>query len=85
MTSLPYEVFAAEIGNILGVPTESLRPEVDIYRDFGIDSLGLVSIGERLERAFSVRIPAADMVTCFELGDFYRVLSALTDEQVRSA
>jgi len=81
MTALAFSTFAAEIGRILEVPAEQLHPELDVYEDFGIDSLGLVTIGDRLQDAYGVTIPAADMVTCFALKDFHQVVSTLVAQR----
>lgn len=82
MLALTFSDFATEIGGILGVPTDQLHSDLDVYQDFGIDSLGLIAIGDRLEQAFSIKIPAAEMVTCFKLGDFYQVISRLLGDAV---
>jgi acyl carrier protein len=81
MATLPYETFAAEVGRVLGVPTAELAPDLDLYDGLGIDSLGLITIGDHLEKAFSIRLPAADVVTCRRLREFHE----LTDRLIRLA
>jgi len=81
MTTLPYQTFAAEVGRVLGMSRDELPPSLDLYEGLGIDSLGLITIGDHLEKAFSVTLPAADVVTCRRLGEFHELVARLVREE----
>jgi acyl carrier protein len=79
MATLPFETFAAEVGRVLGVSPTELAPDLDLYDGLGIDSLGLITIGDHLEKVFAIKFPAADVVTCRRLSEFHE----LTDRLIR--
>ena len=77
MTTLPYDTFAAEVGRVLGMSRDELPPGLDLYDGLGIDSLGLITIGDHLEKTFAVTLPAADVVTCRRLGELHELVDRL--------
>lgn len=81
MSTLTYEAFAAEVGRVLGMSAGELPPDLDLYDGLGIDSLGLIMIGDHLEQAFSIRIPAADVVTCRRLSEFHELAQRLVQRE----
>ena len=85
MSTLTYEAFAAEVGRALGMSAGELPPDLDLYDQLGIDSLGLIMLGDHLEQALSIRIPAADVVTCRRLSEFHELVQGLVEQEVQQS
>lgn len=77
---LTFEEFKDVVGKILGSDASGLRKDVNIHQEFGIDSLGLVTLGNKLEDHYDIEIPAADMVSYQTVGEFYECTKRLVDE-----
>lgn len=52
----------------------SLSRETDIYRDVGLDSLGMFSLGIHLIGRFKIQIPLSEVATIATVGDIYDAL-----------
>ena len=71
-----------EIVNFLsdsyGLPADELTPDMDLTSTFGIDSLGLVTLGDRIQDRYGVVLPASDLVECRTIGDFQALIERIT-------
>ena len=70
-----------------GLPAEELTPDMEVTSTFGIDSLGLVILGDRIQDRYGVVLPASDLVECRTIGDFQALIERLTadDESLQAS
>lgn len=70
-----------------GVPTDELDPDIELNAAFGVDSLGLVTLGDKIQAHFGIELSTADLVECQTVGDFDALLSKLMngETEVRDA
>ena len=59
----------------LGLKAEDVNESTDIYKDLGLDSLGVVSLGMKLHAVFKVKVPMSVVSEIFTLGDMYQILN----------
>jgi len=55
--------FAEEISNYTGLEKGEIQPEMNVYYDLGMDSLGLFSLGMYLSKTYQVEIPLSAVAT----------------------
>ena len=55
----------------LGLKDNEITRETDIYKNVGLDSLGMVSLGMKLQAEFSVTVPLSEVSTIKTIGDLY--------------
>lgn len=70
------------ISDVLGTDVEDVREQTSLLDDYGIDSLELMEIGARLERALKLRIAVEDLTTARDVGQAIDLLRARTAEPV---
>jgi acyl carrier protein len=68
---IAWEAFAGSVADFLGVEPGELKRETDIYKDLGLDSLGMFSLGMTLIKQYSVSLPLAVVSTINTVGDMY--------------
>jgi acyl carrier protein len=49
--------FAEKIADYTGLEKDDIRPEMNVYYDLGMDSLGLFSLGMYLTKTYQVQLP----------------------------
>ncbi|HNT76896.1 MAG TPA: acyl carrier protein [Anaerolineae bacterium] len=49
--------FAEKIADYTGLEKDDIRPEMNVYYDLGMDSLGLFSLGMYLTKTYEVNLP----------------------------
>lgn len=59
------EIIAAE----LSMPVDQVKPETDITRDLGADSLDVINLTMEFEEAFAIPIIDADAATLVRVSD----------------
>jgi acyl carrier protein len=55
--------FAAKISDYTGLEKDELRPDMNVYYDLGMDSLGLFSLGMYLTKTYRVNLPLSAVAT----------------------
>ncbi|MFJ9520212.1 acyl carrier protein [Kitasatospora sp. NPDC101801] len=68
------------ISDVLGTEIEEVQERTSLVADHGIDSLELMEIGARLERALTLRIAVEDLTGAQDVGQAIDLLSARTAE-----
>ncbi len=76
---LTFDDLTRFLSKTYGVSCADLGPSTDAAAAFGIDSLGLVTLGDKIEVEYGVVLPAEDLVECRTIGDFYRLVTTLMD------
>ncbi|WP_083975601.1 acyl carrier protein [Kitasatospora mediocidica] len=74
-------VVRTAISDVLGTEVEEVREQTSLLVDYGIDSLELMEIGARLERALALRIAVEDLTGAQSVGHAIDLLEARTAGQ----
>ena len=64
----------------LGVARDQLRPEADLQRDLGADSLTMIEIGMAVEERFHLSIPDERLEPVATVGDVYELAASLLSQ-----
>ena len=68
----------------LEIPAESVRDELELHRDLGVDSLAMIQIGVELEHELDFRAPdveAGDALATRTVGDLVALVAAELEGQ----
>jgi acyl carrier protein len=79
---LSFEEFQATVAELLDIDKDIIRKDAVIYQEIGIDSLGLVTLGVKFQKAYGIEIAPASIVDIRTVGQFYDVLKALVDAKL---
>ena len=55
--------FAEKIADYTGLEKDDILPEMNVYYDLGMDSLGLFSLGMYLTKTYNVKLPLSAVAT----------------------
>ncbi|MER5867108.1 acyl carrier protein [Kitasatospora sp. NPDC002040] len=69
-------VVRSTISDVLGTEVAEVSERTSLLADYGIDSLELMEIGARLERALSLRIAVEDLTDARDVGQAIDLLTA---------
>lgn len=81
MAEIEWADFAEKIADYTGLEKADIRPEMNIYNDLGMDSLGLFSLGMYLLKTYSVEIPLSAVATIETVENIF----VLINQQVKGA
>ncbi|WP_045692220.1 acyl carrier protein [Streptomyces rubellomurinus] len=73
-------VVRTTISDVLGTEVEEVHERTSLVADHGIDSLELMEIGSRLERALALRIEVEDLTRAEDVGQAIDLLTLRTAE-----
>lgn len=73
--TVSWEDYQKVVGEHLGLDKSEIKKETDIYKDLGMDSLGVVSLGMKLHAIFKVKVPMSAIAEMYSLNDMYRILN----------
>jgi acyl carrier protein len=79
---LTFEEFQEIIVEILGVKKDIITKDAVIYQEIGIDSLGLVNLGTKIQQKYDIEIPPAVIVEIRTIGEFYNKVRQLVESRV---
>ncbi|MGQ4511770.1 phosphopantetheine-binding protein [Streptomyces sp. DW26H14] len=68
-------VVRTAISGVLGVEPEDIDDATDLLDDYGIDSLELMEVGARLEKALAMKIPVSDLTSARTVGQAIDLLA----------
>ncbi|WP_441248380.1 acyl carrier protein [Kitasatospora sp. McL0602] len=71
-------VVRTTISDVLGTEVDEVQERTSLLADYGIDSLELMEIGARLERALALRIAVEDLTAASDVGHAIDLLEART-------
>ena len=71
---ITWEQFRGVVCEHLGLTETEIKEATDIYRDIGLDSLGIVSLGMKLQSEFQITIPLYEIPIMQTVGDMYQKL-----------
>jgi acyl carrier protein len=72
--------FAEKIADYTGLEKDDIRPEMNVYYDLGMDSLGLFSLGMYLTKTYQVNLPLSTVATIETLEN----IIALMNQQIEA-
>ena len=73
--------FAEKVADYTGLEKEDVRPEMNVYRDLGMDSLGLFSLGMYLLKTYEIEVPLSAVATIETLEN----IIVLMNQQIEAA
>ncbi|MBN2001936.1 MAG: acyl carrier protein [Anaerolineae bacterium] len=73
--------FAGKIAEYTGLEKDELRPDMNVYYDLGMDSLGLFSLGMYLTKTYEVNLPLSSVASIETLEN----IIVLMNQQVEAA
>jgi acyl carrier protein len=76
--TIDWQTFHKTVCEHLGLTDEEITVKTDIYKDIGLDSLGMVSLGMRLQGKFSITVPLSEVATIKTVGDLFEKLNQYT-------
>jgi acyl carrier protein len=76
---LEFDEFKKVLSDILGISIEEIKFESVIYQDIGIDSLGLVNLGTKIQKIYDIEIPPAIIVDVKTIGDLYDCVKSVIE------
>lgn len=75
MSSIDWAEFSGLVSEYIGVGLDEIQPETNIYNELGIDSLGIVSLGMKLQYKYKVTVPLSEVSGITTLGGMLEVLN----------
>lgn len=72
---IDWDTFQKTVCEHLGLSDDEITPQTDIYKHIGLDSLGMVSLGMRLQGEFSITVPLSEVATIKTIGDLFEKLN----------
>jgi acyl carrier protein len=74
--------FVEKISDYTGFEKNDIRPEMNVYSDLGMDSLGLFSLGMYLFKIYQVNVPLSAVATIETLEDIIVLLNQQIEKTV---
>ena len=78
--SITWKPFQDAVASHLGLTEDAVTESTDIYKDLGLDSLGVVSLGMKLYAIFKIKVPMSAVSQIFTLGDMFKVINKYANE-----
>lgn len=75
MSSIEWAEFSGLVADYIGIELDQLKQETNIYNELGIDSLGIVSLGMKLQYKYKVTVPLSEVSGITTLGEMLEVLN----------
>ncbi|MBN1978016.1 MAG: acyl carrier protein [Anaerolineae bacterium] len=72
--------FAEKIADYTGLEKDEVRPEMNVYYDLGMDSLGLFSLGMHLTKTYKVKLPLSAVATIETLENIIVLMNQQIEE-----
>ncbi|MBN2439882.1 MAG: acyl carrier protein [Spirochaetales bacterium] len=79
MKQINWDEFIKEVCALLGLDEDKMNKDTNIYDDIGIDSLGAMTLGLKLQRTFNKKVPLSATSLINTLGDIYEVFNKSED------
>ena len=75
MSAIAWGEFSSVVCQHLGTEDSEISMDTNIYEDIGIDSLGVMTLGAKLQKSFQVRVPLSSVSSITTLGQMLDVLN----------
>lgn len=80
MTKIKWDDYIKTVCSLTGLEEDEINSETHIYNEIGIDSLGVMSLGLKLQDKFSKRMPLSAASVINTIGDMFEILNESEDE-----
>jgi acyl carrier protein len=77
MSDSTYNVVCTTLASYFEVHVSQIRPDQQLRRDWGLDSLELYIIGQRIEQAENVQIRSTDLAAVHTVGQLILLVRAI--------
>ncbi|EWM54522.1 acyl carrier protein [Ruminococcus flavefaciens] len=75
MNNLDFEEFKKAISDYVGVDTEEINENTDVYDDLYLDSLGLFGLGSEITDIFGLTVPLSLVASISKVGEIFDLLN----------
>ena len=75
MNNLDFEEFKKAISDYVGVDTEEINENTDVYDDLYLDSLGLFGLGSEITETFKLNVPLSLVASISKVGEIFDLLN----------
>lgn len=75
MSSIQWHDFKGFVCEYLGLEDHEVYEDTNIYNELGIDSLGIVSLGMKLQRQYQATVPLSAVSGITTLGGMLDILN----------
>ncbi len=72
---IEWDDFTQKLADYSGLEKEDIRPELNIYKDLGMDSLGLFSLGMYLLNVYKVKVPVSAVAAIETVENIYELMN----------
>lgn len=79
-----WKTFQSAVASHLGLDPDLVLTTTDIYKDLGLDSLGVISLGMKMYSLYKIRLPISATSSIYTLGDMFHAINRYADKQDRS-
>ncbi len=75
MNGLNFDEFVQTISDYVGVDTDEITRETDVYDDLYLDSLGLFGLGSNITDTYKLNIPLSLVASISKVGEIFDLLN----------
>ncbi len=75
MNNLNWEDFRKAVSDYVGVETDEISKNTDVYDDLYLDSLGLFGLGSHITDTFKLNIPLSLVASISKTGEIFDLLN----------
>ncbi|MCQ2459758.1 MAG: acyl carrier protein [Ruminococcus sp.] len=75
MNNLNWDEFRQAISDYVGVDTDEITRDTDVYDDLYLDSLGLFGLGSHITDTFKLNIPLSLVASISTTGEIFDLLN----------
>ncbi len=74
MNQLNWDEFRQVISDFVGVDTEEITEETDVFEDLYLDSLGLFGLGAHITDTYRLNVPLSSVAAVSRIGEIFALL-----------
>lgn len=75
MNKVQWDEFKKFVCEYLGLEDNEVKEDTNIYNELGIDSLGIVSLGMKLQKQYQATVPLSAVSGITTLGGMLKILN----------
>ncbi len=75
MNNLDWNGFVEAVSDYVGVDTDEISRDTDIYEDLCLDSLGVFGLGTQLTEMYKLNVPLSSVAVVCKVGEIFDILN----------
>lgn len=75
MNNLDWNKFVEAVSDYVGVDTDEINKDTDIYEDLCLDSLGVFGLGTQLTEMYKLNVPLSSVAVVCKVGEIFDILN----------